>query len=479
MSGGVTEDEAAAIRTATETVIAYRAGLEDRPIPAEMGPDGAAEQFFAPLPEDGAPASQVIDEIVAKGDAGLTGMAAPGFFGFVIGGAHPAGVAADILTGGLNQVTGYWAMTPTTAALEQAACQWVIELLGLPAGCGAGIVTGATLANASGVMAARHALLRRANWDVEANGLYGAPEIQVIVGEEAHSAVHAALRYAGLGYQRVHAVPSDAEGRMRADAFAETLAQVSGPILVILQSGHVNSGAQDPFDEIIPLAHERDAWVHVDGAFGLWVHAVPELARRAAGVDKADSWAVDLHKWLQAPYDAGMVITRDRAHLLGAMSAKGSYLPEEGEFWDPNDTTMELSRRARGVPSYAILKTLGANGVRQMVARHWALAARAADGLARLPGVTVLNAVAANQVTFACGDGEDGDRLTTAVLARVQACGRSFPSHAVWKGRQIIRVSVSGYLTEERHIDALVEDVAQALDAEAAGQGGRRRHWFG
>lgn len=466
MSGGVTEDEAAAIRRAAEIAIEYRAGIADRPIPPRFGPDEAARQFLDDLPEHGEPASQVIAHMAASGDPGLTGMASPGFFGFVIGGAHPAGVAADILSSGWNQVTGYWAMTPTTAAVEQAACQWVIDLLGLPEGCGAGIVTGATLANASGVMAARHALLRRANWDVEAQGLYGAPEIQVIVGAEAHSAVHAALRYSGLGFQRVHTVPADDQGRMRPEIFAETLAAIDGPILVILQSGHVNSGAQDSFGQIIPLAHERGAWVHVDGAFGLWVNAVPELAGAASGVDLADSWAVDLHKWLQAPYDAGMIIVRDRAQLLGAMSAKGSYLPEEGDFWDPNDTTMELSRRARGVPSYAILKTLGRSGVREMVARHCALARRAAQGLAAIPGVTVLNDVAANQVAFACGVGDEGDRLTSAVLQRVQAGGRSFPSHAVWKGRQIIRVSVSGYLTEDCHIDALIEDVAAAVAAE-------------
>lgn len=465
MPGGVTEDEAAALRRAAEAAIAYREAIGSRPIPPQIDPDEAAGRFFGDLGEDGQAASEVIAEMAREGDAGLLQFADPGFMGYVIGGGHPAGVAADILSAGWHQVTGYSSTTPTTAAMEQAAAQWIIELLGLPETCGAGIVTGATLANTGAVMTARHALLRRANWDVEAHGLFGAPEIQVVVGAEAHSAVHAALRYAGLGSERVHAVAADDQGRMRADAFAEVLEGLSGPILVILQSGHVNSGAQDPFEKIIPLARARDAWVHVDGAFGLWVHALPDLAGRAAGVDLADSWAVDLHKWLQAPYDAGMVIVRDRAALLGAMSAKGAYLPDEGGYWDPNDTTMELSRRARGVPSYAILKTLGRRGVREMVARHCALARRAADALSRIEGVSVLNEVVCNQVAVTFGEGSEGDRATREVLARVQAKGRSYPSHGAWKGRQIMRVSVSGYLTEERHIDALVEDVDEAWRA--------------
>ncbi len=468
MAGGVTDDEATALRHAAEVVIAYRDGIAERPVAPVLSPDDAAKRFFGALPEEGQPASQVIADLAEAGDPGLLNMAAPGFFGYVIGGSHPAGVAADMLISGWSQVTGYYQTTPTTAAVEQVAAQWIIELLGLPETCGAGIVTGATLANTSAVMAARHALLKRANWDVEADGLYGAPEIQVVIGAEAHSAVHAALRYAGLGDKRVHVVPADDQGRMRVDAFTETLAGLSGPILVILQSGHVNSGAQDQFAEIIPLAHARGAWVHVDGAFGLWVHAVPGFAHLAQGVDQADSWAVDLHKWLQAPYDAGMVIVRDRAHLLGAMSAKGAYLPEEGAYWDPNDTTMELSRRARGVPSYAILKALGRSGVRAMVSGHCALARRAAEGLSKIEGATILNDVVCNQVALTLGDGETGDRQTLEVLHRVQAKGRSYPSHGVWKGRQIIRVSVSGYLIAESHIDALVEDVAEAWGAVLA-----------
>lgn len=460
----LTPPEEAALRRAMDHAIAYRHGLATRKIGPEIGPEEAAVRLGGALNDDPRDPAQVIDDLVAAADPGLLHFTHPGFFGFVIGASHPVGVAADLLVSAWGQNTAYAATTPGVVAMENAVCQWCINLLGLPQDSGAGLVTGATMGNAVGVMAARNALLKRANWDVEAQGLFGAPEVQVVIGAEAHSATAAALRYAGFGAERVHRIPADGQGRMEVGACREVMAGLSGPILLILQAGHINSGAFDEFAALIPLAKAKQAWVHVDGAFGLWVHAVPELADRAAGVAEADSWATDLHKWPNAPYDAGLVIVRDRAALTGAMSAHGAYLPEKGAIWDPADSVPELSRRARGVPSYAILRTLGASGLRALIARNCALATGLAARLATLSGVTVMNEIASNQVAFRCGAGAAGDALTEAVLARVQADGRTYPTHGLWQGRHIIRVSISGHATSEADTDALVAAVRLALD---------------
>ncbi len=455
-------DEQNALRHATEHVITYRNDLPHRSIPPKFDAAEGMRRFWFDLPEEGSSPTEIIDHMVREGDEGLMQLSSPGFFGYVIGASHPSGIAADILTSGWAQVTGYSEPTPTTAAMERAVCDWVIKLLNLPDECGAGITTGATLANTVGTITARNSLLRRANWDVEADGLFGAPEVHVVIGAEAHSAPLAALQYAGLGSKRVHTVPVDDQGRIDVTAYREVMEELSGPILVILQAGHINSGAFDPFEPLIEIARQKQAWVHVDGAFGLWVNAVPELADRLAGVEQADSWAVDLHKWLNAPYDAGMVITRNRPDLVRSMSAKGAYLPETGAAWDPNDTVMELSRRGRGVPSYAILRTLGQKGLREMIARHCGLASRIAKELSDVPGITVLNEVHCNQVAVVFGEDGPSDQNTNDVLERVQKKGRCYPSHGAWKGRDILRISVTGHATEDTHADMLVEDIREA-----------------
>ncbi len=447
----------------------YRDSVPDRHILGQLGLAEARARFLTPLPDQGQPAAQVIDRMVADGDAGLVQFASPRFFGFVTGGSDPTGVAADILVSAWGQNTANTGQTATVGTMERAVCDWVISLLGLPDEAGAGIVTGGTVANTTAVMVARNALLRAHGWDADAQGLFGAPEIQVIVGDEAHSSVFGALRYAGLGAERVHRAPVDGNGTIDAEGFARLIAGLQGPILVILQAGHINSGGFDPFATIIPVAHDHDAWVHVDGAFGLWLAAVPELADRLAGVDQADSWGVDLHKWLNAPYDAGMVIVRKRADLVQAMSAKASYLPGFSETWDPSDSVMELSRRARGVPSYAILRSLGRDGVREMVRRHCRLACYGAEKLARIDGVQVMNDITANQVAIRVGKGASGDEATRAVLAKVQENGRVFPSHGVWKGRQIIRVSISNHKTQAGDIDLLVAEIADAWQSVRGG----------
>ena len=459
---GLTSDEAGALETAYLAALDYRRTLPDRPARPVIGLDEAVQRFRKPLPENGVPAAEVIREIARDADAGLHQMAAPTFFGYVLGGSHPAGVAADFLVSAWGQNAGSAFETPSITGMERAVCDWVIDLLSLPPQSGAGLVTGGTVANMVGILAGRHALLAAQGWNVEEKGLFGAPAFPVLIGKDAHSAPFAGLRYAGLGAQYATRIATDGEGRIRVDAFRSALDACKAPPLVVLQAGQINTGAFDPFEELIPLVRARGGWVHVDGAFGLWIAAVPELADRLAGVEAADSWAVDLHKWLNAPFDAGMVIVRDRPSLVAAMSAWGAYLPATTDHWEPTDSTPELSRRARGVPSYAILRHLGRSGVREMVARHCRLAARIAQTVAAEPGVQVLNQIHSNQVAIACGTGPDGDSQTMRVLKRVQERARVYPTHGEWAGRKIIRASVIGYAMHEADVDLLSSEIIDA-----------------
>lgn len=457
------QDELDAFNLAFEHSVSYRNGVSDRPIAPQIDATEAAQRFSGELGENGEAADEVIKDMISKGEDGLMQMISPRFFGYVIGASHPAGAAADMLSSGWAQVSGYAELTPTVSVMENKVCEWVIDLLGLPKDSGAGIVTGATQGNTVAVMAARNALLKRHNWDVEKQGLFDAPKIQVVIGAEAHSATAAALRYAGLGSERVHKVETDEQGCIQTEDFRNIIQHLDGPILVILQAGHINSGGFDPFSEIIPIARKKNAWIHVDGAFGLWVNAVPKLSHRLKGVEDADSWAVDLHKWLNAPYDAGMVITREREPLVSSMSAKGAYLPSESDVWDPNDSTPELSRRARGIPSYAILRTLGKVGVREMVAGHCELAEWVGEQLRQMPKVTVLNDITCNQIAFYCGDGDVRDELTQKVLKVIHDEGRVYPTHGQWRGGEIIRVSIIGHKTTKSDVRELVTAVQNAV----------------
>ena len=458
---GLTADEQAAIEAAARAAVAFRCQPDSTLVPPAERPDIVSPRFRAPLGEDGSAATAVIDEILALSDGGLARMTSPKFFGFVLGGSHPVGVAADILVSAWGQnVASSWE-SPAVAAMERALGDWVLDLLGLPADCGVGVVTGATVANTQGVMAARNTLLAAQGWDVEDRGLLGAPDIPVLIGDAAHSAPVAALRYAGLGAGRARRLATDDEGRIELSAFADALRGCTAPPLVILQAGQINTGASDAFADIIPEVHEAGGWVHVDGAFGLWLAAVPELRDRLAGVETADSWAVDLHKWLNAPFDAGLCITRDRAPLVASMSARGAYLPATSDHWEPTDSTIELSRRARGVPSYAILKHLGRSGTRELVLRHCRLAEYLGEKIAALDGFEVVNRIAANQVAIRA-TGPAADQHTKSILEHVQARGHVYPSHGEWQGRPIIRVSIIGYATQKEHIDELLAELALA-----------------
>ena len=436
------DPEAAAFDAAAAHAKAYRRGVGAAPIPAALGYREVLARFAEPVPAEGLAPAAVIEELAAKAEGGLLGMTSPNFHGWVTGASHPAGVAADWLTSAWGQSGGFADPTPAAAVVEEVVAGWLLDLLGLPAGAGIGFCTGATMANFTALAAARGELLRRAGWDVEAQGLFGAPEVHVVLGGEAHSSILLSLRLLGFGAKRVHVAEADAEGRMRPDALAAVLEGLDGPVMVCLQAGNVVSGAFDPFAELIPMAHARGAWVHVDGAFGLWACASPALARLTAGIAEADSWAADGHKWLQVPYDCGFAMVRDAAALQRAMSITASYLPQ-GENRAPEAFSPEMSRRARGFAVWAVIKALGREGIAGMVERNCAVARHIAATLAAEPGLAVLNQVVLNQVAFACGDGPDGDRLTRATLAAVQADGVCYPSQGRWRGREIIRVSVS------------------------------------
>jgi glutamate/tyrosine decarboxylase-like PLP-dependent enzyme len=369
--------------------------------------------------------------------------AGPRYFGFVTGGSVPATVAAGWLAGAWDQNAGLRVMSPIGAKLEDVARRWLLELLGLPAACGIAFSTGATMANFAALAAARRSVLKAVGSDVESDGLFGAPPIAVIVGEEVHASLVKALGMLGLGRGRVSRVAVDGAGRLR----PERLPKLSGPTIVCTQVGNVNTGACDAVGEISDIAHEADAWVHVDGAFGLWAAAVPNRKHLVAGVERADSWATDAHKWLNVPYDSGLAFVRDAQTLHGAMSIGAAYLAT-GSDREPYHYTPEMSRRARGIEIWAALKSLGRAGIANLVERNCRLAARFADGL-RGAGHQVLNDVVLNQVLVAFGD----EAATRRVVDAVQADGTCWCGGTVWQGRFAMRISVSSWATTEADVD--------------------------
>lgn len=456
------------LRRIADYAASYRAGVPSRP----QRPDCTAEEGFArfeaPTPEAGAPIDQVISELITLSEPGLAAMVGPRFFGWVIGATEPAGMAADWLASTWGQNAGNSSATPAAAAVENVAANWLLDLLDLPRESSVGFVTGATMANFTCLAAARGEVLRRAGWDADARGLFGAPPIHVVLGEEAHSTVFSALKYLGLGTERVVSVPADAQGRMRADAFAKAIKDLSGPIITIAQAGHINSGAFDPFSEIAPIAHEKGAWLHVDGAFGLWARAARDCAHMARGVELADSWGTDGHKWLQTPHDSGYAIVRDRDAHRRAMLIAASYLPE-GDVRHPADYVPELSRRARGFSTWAMIRALGRAGIADMVSRHCAQARRFAQRLAAEGDIEILNEVVLNQVAVRLGTDLDAERaadLTQRTIARVQREGECFIGGASWRGHQIVRISVISAPTTDADIDRAADAIISAWRTE-------------
>lgn len=438
----------ALLEDASGRAIRFLETMNERPDAPSAAAVQALHRLDEPLPEnssDPAATLSLLDDVVSPATMAMGG---PRFFGFVIGGSLPVTLAANWLAGAWDQNTGLFRPTPGTSYLEQVALRWLLDLLHLPRECGGAFVTGATVANLCGLAAARHAVLRRAGWNVEAEGLFGAPAITVVISAEAHPSVTKSLGILGLGRTRVIKVPVDGQGRMRADALPE----ISGPTIVCVQIGNVNTGAADPVDEICRRAHAAGAWVHVDGAFGLWAAAAPSRAHLARGIGDADSWATDAHKWLNVPYDCGLAFVRDANALKAAMAMTAEYLPTESDQRNPGDFTPELSRRARGVEVWSALRTLGREGVADLIERNCAQARRFAERLAAA-GFEILNEVVLNQVLVAFGD---ADR-TKRVIEAIQNEGTCWAGVTVWQGRTAMRISVSCWATTMEDVDRSVE----------------------
>jgi len=420
--------------------------------------------FEGPTPEVGEEALLVIEKLNAAAGPGLTASAGPRFFGWVIGGSHPVGVAADMLTSAWGQNAGTYACSPAAALAEKVAVRWLLDILRLPEECSVGLVTGCTMASFVCLAAARDAVYARVGWDVETEGLQGAPPVRVFVGEDAHVTVFAALRYLGFGL-RATRIPTDVEGRMDARALRTALARGAGPAIVIAQAGQIHTGAFDPLPDIVQVCRQHDAWLHVDGAFGLWARAVPEMTELTEGLEDADSWSTDGHKWLQIPYDSGFAIVRDPQWHRRAMSITASYLPAAAEAeYDPGQLVPELSRRARGFAVWAQLRALGRQGLAGMVRRHCAMARRLARRLAGESGVNILNSVQLNQVivTFGNGTVAECNELTRATVAQLQADNICLAGGAEWRGHFVLRLSLIASSLAEADIDRLAAAVATA-----------------
>jgi len=435
----------------------YLQSLEHRPVCPDAAALAKLQRLDEPLPAGPSAAEDtlaLLDEIVSPATMAMAG---PRFFGFVIGGSLPAALAANWLAGVWDQNAAFAAPTPGVARLEQIALRWLLELFDLPADAAGGFVTGATMANFTALAAARHAVLASAGWNVEADGLFGAPPITVIVGEEAHPSLLKALGMLGLGRRRITRVAVDDQGRMRPDA----LPSIAGPSILCLQAGNVNSGACDPFEALIDVGHRRKAWVHIDAAFGLWAKVSERHRALLAGVEAADSWATDAHKWLNVPYDSGVALVRDARALRSAMAVTAEYLPSSGAERNPCDYTPELSRRARGVEVWAALHSLGRLGLVELVQRNCAQAREFAARLAAA-GYTVLNEVVLNQVLVSFGDAE----RTRRVVAALQAEGTCWCGITVWQGRTAMRISISNWSTRDSDVERSVAVMLRLARAE-------------
>jgi glutamate/tyrosine decarboxylase-like PLP-dependent enzyme len=429
-----------------------------------VGPSGTAEEFVeifgGRVPELGSDPVEVLDHLAAHAEPGLMAIQSGRFFGWVMGGTLPAALGADWLVSAWDQNAGMWQATPAVSAIEYVAGEWLLDLLGLPAGSDVGFTTGATMANMTGLAAARFSVLDRVGWDCHEKGLTGAPGVRVLVGAERHDTVDLALRYLGLG--RPDVVPADQEGRINVDALALALDAIpSGtPTIICLQAGNLHSGAFDPFAEAIALAHRRGAWVHVDGAFGLWAAVSPDLSHLTIGVDGADSWATDAHKTLNVPYDCGVAIVRDPRKMRAAMGVHADYLPDQDTGpGNPYEKVPELSRRARGVPVWAALRCLGRPGVVALVDGLVAGSRAIAAGLSCVPGIQVLNEVVYTQVCLAVGDAE----RTRRVAARLTGGGEVWISPSQWHDRPVLRISVSNAATDDADVERTIAAVLAAI----------------
>ncbi|MFB6394334.1 pyridoxal phosphate-dependent decarboxylase family protein [Polymorphospora lycopeni] len=451
------EDLRRLFRLAADHAAGYRESLPDRPVGVSIDQGALAEAFTGPLPSAPCPPEQVLADLLAVAEPGLVASAGPRYFGFVVGGALPAATAADILAAGWDQLATNAVTSPAAIAAEAAAGVWLKELLGIPASASVGFVTGAQAANTAGLAAARHHVLADAGWDVERRGLLGAPPIRVIAGAERHATIDRSLRLLGLGTDLVEPVPAGPNGAIGLGALREVLrGGPSGPTIVCLQAGNVNTGACDPLREACELVRRHGGWVHVDGAFGLWAAASPATRHLVDGLELADSWACDGHKWLNIPYDSGFAFCARPDVHAAAMSFAASYLVGSGGVPAGGDFTAESSRRARGFAVWAGLRELGRDGVTALVDRCCALARRFAAGLTAA-GFEVANEVVLNQVLVGFGD----DARTDRVVAAVQADGTCWAGGTTWRGRRLMRISVSNATTTEEDVDRSIAAIVR------------------
>lgn len=451
----------------------YRRSVDQQTVKPLAIATALREAFDIGLPDAGVHPTKVIDTLVQAAAPGLMKNTDAHFFGWVMGASSEVGVAADVLTSIWGQNAGIYQAAPSAAIAEEVAAKWLLELLDLPSESTVGFTTGATMASFIGLAAARYEVLRRANWLIHQDGLIGAPRVHVLVSEQAHASVLAVLQYLGFGQRNLTVISTDSQGRMRTDELQQTVETIrfDEPMIVVAQAGHINSGAFDHFNEIADLIKEHNAWFHIDGAFGLWARASSRYHELSAGAERADSWAVDGHKWLQVPYDCGYAIVRNGDAHRHAMSISASYLNrEESDGRNPSDYGPELSRRARGFTTWAVLQALGRNGIKDMVDRHCDCAAMLAEKLQPCPGIRVLNDVCLNQVAITFDDSSDkhysdaplNSNTTEAVIQFMQQQNRCFVSGANWQGYRIMRVSVIAEGTSEVHINKLVADIVAA-----------------
>jgi glutamate/tyrosine decarboxylase-like PLP-dependent enzyme len=450
------------LRRTAEIAADYLESLGERPVFPQVTPEELRAALGGPLPEEPVDPEQVLDDLAARAEPGVVAMGSGRYFGFVIGGALPAALAADWLTSAWDQNAGLYVGGPSASVVEQVTREWLVELLGLPAEASIGFVTGTQMAHVTGLAAARFHVLDAAGWDVGADGLTGAPPVRVLVGEKRHVTVDRALRLLGLGAPTV--VAADDQGRLLVEPFREALGE--GPTIVCAQAGEVNTGAFDPLPEIADACEGAGAWLHVDGAFGLWAAVAPGRRHLVEGIERADSWTTDAHKWLNVPYDSGIVLCAHPESHRAAMTITASYLiQDEGarRVRDQVDWVPEFSRRARGFPVYAALRSLGRSGIAELVERCCEGATRFAAAIAELPGVELLNEVVLNQVLFRF----DSDERTDDVLRRVQEGGAVWMSGTTWDGRKAIRISVSNWQTGDEEIALAVKAFESALQAVA------------
>ncbi|MGH9116476.1 MAG: pyridoxal phosphate-dependent decarboxylase family protein [Acidimicrobiales bacterium] len=457
----MTGDQLSVMQTAFHAAEGYVASLSSRPVWARASYEDMLAAFGGPLPEASSNAADVIAQLAERAEPGLTATPSGRFFGFVIGGVHPAALGADWLTSVWDQNAGLTALAPANAACETVASGWLVDLLGLPRSASVGFVTGGMQANFTCLAVARHEVLARVDWDVERRGLLGAPPIRVVAGADRHDTIDLALRYLGLGTDAVAQVATDDQGRIRLDDLAKALDVKTGPTIVCLQAGDVHTGAFDPLRGGCDLAHAHGAWVHVDGAFGLWAAAAasPSIRMLPDGAALADSWATDGHKTLNVPYDCGFAIVRDRAAHRATFSIEGAYLISTGS-GDPFELVPEFSRRARGFPVWAVLRSLGRSGVGQLVNRLCGHARRMAEGIADIPGATVVNDVVFTQVLATFGD----DATTREVGRQILADGTAVLTPSTWRGRAVLRCSVSNCSTSEDDVDRTLGTLRRIVD---------------